>query len=775
MSPAATEEEWLRLADEVQPPPGDQRLAALGREPIREGLRNLHRLFSDAPVLGSLIDPNELPADLFAADYETLQPYLAAALTAEDSTVESLERAVTASGMARAASLLALDYTLVVTNVPYLGRRKQNSFLTQFCDDHYETAKQDLATCFVERRHCFLDAGGTLAVVALQNALFLGTYREFRERLLKTVGIDFIVRLGAKGFQTPMYDFGVTFLCGSRPNVQPDSRFLAIDVSEEPSADAKSSVLPTTSADKVSQCKQLDNPDCVIVFEDRIVCEPLSAYAASYQGAGLADIVVYRNLFWELDSFRNGWVPHQSSPNGVDHFSGFQFATFWEDGAGSLASSPEARIQGKAAWGKDGIACAWLGRLPVGLYLGTLFDNSVAAIIPKDPANLVPIWCFCSSPEFHTEVRKINQKTQVANATLVKVPFDLSHWQQVAQTQYPQGLSEPETDDPTQWIFHGRPEQSTAVLQVAVARLVGYKWPAETDRNMRLSDRARELVQRCDELHQHADEDGIVCLAPVKGEASAADRLTRLLSDAYCTDWSSGKLETLLREAGFESKPLDEWLRDGFFKQHCKLFRDRPFVWHIWDGRRDGFHALVNYHRLTCESGEGRRTLEKLIYSYLGDWIEQQEREQRQEKDGADARLTSAKDLKGELEKILAGEPPYDIFVRWKPLSAQPIGWEPDMNDGVRINIRPFMSARPLAAKGKNPCILRVSPKIKWEKDRGKEPLRPKEEFPWFWSWDGETWDFTGGAEFCTTRWTDLHYSNAVKQAARDRHAQEAK
>ncbi len=97
------------------------------------------------------------------------------------------------------------------------------------------------------------------------------------------------------------------------------------------------------------------------------------------------------------------------------------------------------------------------------------------------------------------------------------------------------------------------------------------------------------------------------------------------------------------------------------------------------------------------------------------------------------------------------------------------------MNDGVRINIRPFMSARPLAAKGKNPCILRVSPKIKWEKDRGKEPLRPKEEFPWFWSWDGETWDFTGGAEFCTTRWTDLHYSNAVKQAARDRHAQEAK
>jgi hypothetical protein len=284
------------------------------------------------------------------------------------------------------------------------------------------------------------------------------------------------------------------------------------------------------------------------------------------------------------------------------------------------------------------------------------------------------------------------------------------------------------------------------------------------------------LCGRCAELYFHADDDGIVCLTPIKGEASAADRLTRLLADAYASEWSAGRLEGLLRDAGYAAKSLDDWLRDGFFKQHCDLFHNRPFIWHIWDGRRDGFHALVNYHRLAAADGEGRRTLEKLIYSYLGDWIERQEREQREEKDGADARLTSAKHLKGELEKILAGEPPFDIFVRWKPLHEQPIGWEPDINDGVRLNIRPFMIARPLGAKAKNACILRVTPKgIKWTKDRGKEPERPIEEFSWFWSWDEETQDFEGGADFDGNRWNDLHYSNAVKQAARDRHAQEAK
>ncbi|HUY31815.1 MAG TPA: hypothetical protein VMV69_03475 [Pirellulales bacterium] len=53
-------------------------------EPILDGLRNLHALFSNAPTLGSLIDPNQLSADLITADYPTLQPYLAEVMAADD-------------------------------------------------------------------------------------------------------------------------------------------------------------------------------------------------------------------------------------------------------------------------------------------------------------------------------------------------------------------------------------------------------------------------------------------------------------------------------------------------------------------------------------------------------------------------------------------------------------------------------------------------------------------------------------------------------------------
>jgi hypothetical protein len=121
--------------------------------------------------------------------------------------------------------------------------------------------------------------------------------------------------------------------------------------------------------------------------------------------------------------------------------------------------------------------------------------------------------------------------------------------------------------------------------------------------------------------------------------------------------------------------------------------------------------------------------------------------EQRGES-GAEARRLAAEDLQSRLKLILEGEAPYDIFVRWKPLHEQAIGWEPDLNDGVRMNIRPFVEAG----------VLRKNPNIKWTKDRGKEPERDRKQFPWFWD----------GGVFTGDRVNDVHLTLAEKRAARE-------
>ena len=217
-------------------------------------------------------------------------------------------------------------------------------------------------------------------------------------------------------------------------------------------------------------------------------------------------------------------------------------------------------------------------------------------------------------------------------------------------------------------------------------------------------------------------------------------------------------------------------MRDHFFAEHVKLFHNRPFIWHVWDGRSDGFHALVNCHRLCGPDGEGRRTLQALTYRHLGEWIARQLAAQAADEEGADARLAAAQDLQGQLERILEGEPPCDIFVRWRPLHEQSVGWEPNLDDGVRLNIRPFMRAELQSGGRKGAGILRVKPNVMWGKDRGKEPqkLRPREDFPWFYSCSGqgseaERTDYVApvDAAYDGSRWNDQHYTRAAKEAAR--------
>ncbi len=341
------------------------------------------------------------------------------------------------------------------------------------------------------------------------------------------------------------------------------------------------------------------------------------------------------------------------------------------------------------------------------------------------------------------EVRKFGQSLAATNAAMAQVPFDLDHWAKVAQEKYPNGLAKPYSDDPTQWLFHGHPTPSDNSLQVAVARLLGYRWPAELDRDIELSDEARDWVKKSEALLPYADKDGIVCIPPVRGEASAADRLFKLLVAAYGAAWTNDTMSQLLKQVDCAGRTLESWLRDKFFTQHYKLFHHRPFIWHIWDGLRDGFAALVNYHKLDT------KLLETLIYTYLGDWISRQKQDLADGADGAQEKLVAANQLKKKLEQILEGEAPYDIFVRWKPIEQQPIDWDPDLNDGVRLNIRPFLSVPDVGKKGAG--VLRDKPNIKWNKDRGKDVVSA----PWYHLWGGD-------------RINDYYLTLDAKQASRE-------
>jgi hypothetical protein len=353
--------------------------------------------------------------------------------------------------------------------------------------------------------------------------------------------------------------------------------------------------------------------------------------------------------------------------------------------------------------------------------------------VPKDPSNLDAIWAFAQSDDYFRLVRALNPKVSVTDNTFVQVPFDLDKWSAHRMKNVALAVPEPYSDDPTQWLFHGHPRHAIpgTELHVALARLAGYRWPAQTDTAMCLAPEARARIAAAAALPE-ADPDGLLPLPPVLGQRGLAERLRAFCIAAWGADWQPGTEAALITAACERAKDkpprdltLDAWLRGPAARQNGKLFHDRPFLWWITDGRPDGFTVVAHYHRLTHD------TLERLTFRLLDAWITRL---------GDDPKAEAARVLQARLEAILTGEAPYDIFVRWKSLAQQPLGWNPDLDDGVRQNIRPFLQAE----------VLTYAPKIEKAVDRGKDVPSA----PWFHKWGGE-------------RRNDHHTTLAEKRAAR--------
>lgn len=763
LSISAKKEEWLALA-------GDN-------TNLRLALDELYNQFKDAPVLGSLINPEASlgKGSLFEMKREEVGPLLTKALAGEKDD-ERFEMGVVARGIVKAASLLSQKYDLVQTNVPYLGISKHHPRLLEYIEKWFEVGKYDLAMAFIERIREWIKPNGSYALVSLGEWLYLGTYTQYRDNYLEKHKPLFVLRLGWNAFSTPIRANPALIISSVGDKEWAQFSLSDCSANKQLQDNINSSLAGPVSRVGIAQIR--NNPDMRFLSSESSENELLVEFAEARSGLHAGDLHQFFKMYWEVEKFTWIWEPVQTAVNETARFAGRAQIIRWEKERGSLAALAESVKHlnhaaqnwraGKPFWGKHGIVVGLMGKAACGIYSGQRYDVNSSAVIPKSDSNLSALWAFCESGVFSEQVRLLDNSLKLAPKTLLKVPFDLDHWTQVAEVKYPNGLPKPYTDDPTQWIFHGHPcgsviwdeeQKWTAhgplrtddtVLHVAVARLLGYRWPAELDASMELADEQREWIKRCETLTSYADKDGIVCIPPVRGEAQASDRLLNLLAAAYGDAWSNDTLAALLTRADHAGKTLETWLRDKFFNQHCKLFHHRPFIWHIWDGLRDGFAALVNYHKLDA------KLLETLIYTYLGDWISRQKQDIASGVDGAQERLAAAQSLQKKLELILEGEARYDIFVRWKPLEKQPIGWDPDLNDGVRLNIRPFMTVPDVGKKDAG--ILREKPNIKLGKKDGGKDL---ESAPWY-----HLGPQYGGAK--GDRINDHHLTLAEKRTARE-------
>jgi hypothetical protein len=795
ITPSCSRAEWMDIANQCE---GLwESLSDGDAQRVTRSIGRLYDTFTSADLLGSLIDV-KTQGDLLTADYSLLAPFLAALAKSDSLNDEVGERAGAALGMSSVITVLNTDYHLVATNFPFLTQNKLPDVVNQHIREKCVFARAELATAFAA---LWLQRGQSLAFVSPSEWLYLGRFKDFRKHLLSSRTPRMLATLGLGSFETPLRVNPELSIIDSATS-SASSIITSIDVSCFAKIAEKKAALILSDLASVKKEEFLRDHDYRLLSRSTDSSEGhlLSVDADARAGMFAGDGEQFIFFFWEIKEFGQIWEPLQSTVSETIDYGGRSFVVRWEKEQGEIASLAESVKhlnhaaqnwrRGKPLWGKAGVAVSLMGELPCTLYTGEIYDMNCCAVVPKDPSGLQQLWNFCKSGRFSELVREIDKSLKLTPKTLLKIHWDPGEWS-FNSSDDDDPIAEIYSPDPTQWIFHGHPGacEEDLILQVALARIAGYQWPAERDSKILLGVTGRLLAKRCSEIDSHADPDGIICLHPLRGKTGAAELIRALLAEALEGGFNFAQEKRLVASAckKWNSKTcesIDDWLRNSFFTEHVKAFRSRPFLWHIWDGSSGGFEAIVNAHMLCGSNGQGRRTIEALAYTYLGDWIEMQKLASAEGVPGSEARLLSALDLRRRLEDIIVGEPPFDLFCRWKPIYEMPIGWEPDLNDGIKVNIRPFVQAS-LSRGGKAGAgLLKSKPgSLKWTTDKGRDPIenRTQDGFPWLWTYAdsatsgidigvNEDGSLMNPVEYDGVRRNELHYTRAAKEAARARH-----
>ncbi|MFN7615217.1 MAG: BREX-1 system adenine-specific DNA-methyltransferase PglX, partial [Pseudanabaena sp.] len=143
------------------------------------------RAFVDADHLGSLIGPPVFDADRIYAELDRLE--LSFPIYRDDFGV--------LRDVVRQAVFLRRQFRVVVANPPYMGSKSFNDKVNTFIADNYKKGKSDLFAAFIERLLQMSGKDGLAAMVVMQSWMFLSSYEELRNYILKDYEITSLLHM----------------------------------------------------------------------------------------------------------------------------------------------------------------------------------------------------------------------------------------------------------------------------------------------------------------------------------------------------------------------------------------------------------------------------------------------------------------------------------------------------------------------------------------------------------------------------------------------------
>lgn len=338
-------------------------------------------------------------------------------------------------------------FDVVITNPPYLGRRKLSNQLRVYLDRHYPAARVDLCAAFMQRCVEMTRLGGAVGFVTTDKWLRLTGYAGLREGdgkflgLLRELSFDVICELGARAFhsQIALHDgVRVSLLCARRIPPQSNHTCAYLNVTEESSYNEKEKALYAFGAARTAgltlplivQDSLADGDIGRTLLQKSDVPSTLSQSTVHLRdqarvmvGLQTSDDARYVRYVWEIPPDRNRWRIHAKGGGYTRWCGNNRWIIDWEPGRHAYVRSKGALVAAEQLVEQAGWTYSWFANGSLGLRVkdpGWSVGRAAASGVFCDDPRIVG---FLNSRFASACARSLGGKIQLPEGVVRRIPI----------------------------------------------------------------------------------------------------------------------------------------------------------------------------------------------------------------------------------------------------------------------------------------------------------------------------------------------------------------
>ncbi len=431
----------------------------LGHDLFPLPLRTTLRQFEETNNFGSLIRPNVtdvlgvlgtlkskskgIPKDLF----RNLSP-------THDKVLQTL----------RQVSYLDPKYHIVIANPPYMGSKSMNLRLKTWLKENYPNGKNDFFAAFVERNIDLAMSHATVAMITMQNWMFLSSYELLRIKILEQNTVVSMAHLGARAFDNIGGEVVSTTAFVLENASCPEYKGAYLRLVEGKSEKEKKIAMRQTIRDPNSglffRAESGDFLDIVgkpiaywisdnlrTLFKNE---RTIACFSDSKQGLHTGNNARFLRFWYEVDFSKIStglsrenirevsnakWIPYQKGGPFRRWYGNNELVINWENNGEEIrkfgtedGGRPRSRVQNTGFFFRPGITWSDIATKYAGRFFGSgfIFDTSGPVLFPKETTSIQKLNSYANSKVFQKVLDVSLSGMSYSNGVIADMPCVVS-------------------------------------------------------------------------------------------------------------------------------------------------------------------------------------------------------------------------------------------------------------------------------------------------------------------------------------------------------------